>query len=239
MAGHATLPIRRRPRVAILSTGDELAPIGAPLRPGQIPASNDTMLAAMLAGEGAEVIDIGLVPDDMESTTKAFRAAAHADIIVSTGGASVGDHDLVAPAIQAAGGTLDFWRIALRPGKPLMAGRLGTACIIGLPGNPVSAFVTATLFLLPLVRHMAGAASPLPLRLALPTRIALPAGGTRAEYLRAHVANGAVEHIHDRDSAALLPLARANALLERPIDAPPALPGEMVQLIPFATCGFA
>ncbi|MCE7797768.1 molybdopterin molybdotransferase MoeA [Sphingobium sufflavum] len=233
MAGHATLPVRRRPRVALIGTGDELVAIGGALRPGQIPASNGIMLAAMLAQAGAEVVDMGLFPDDLDSLTAAFRAAAEADIIVSTGGASVGDHDLVAPAILKAGGTLDFWRIAMRPGKPLMAGRLGDALMLGLPGNPVSAFVGATLFLLPLVRRFSGAESPLPHWSSLTTSVPLPEGGLRAEYLRATVKDGVVAQVAGRDSAALLPLAHSNALVERPIDAAAALPGEQVRAILF------
>src|SRR3546814_3826296 len=119
------------------------------------------MLRAMFAGLPVEVEDLGIVPDDLTAQTEAFRRASTADIIVTTGGASVGDHDLVKPAFEMAGGTVDFWRIALRPGKPLMAGRNGQALFLGLPGNPVSAFVTALLFVLPLVRHMSGASDPL------------------------------------------------------------------------------
>lgn len=232
IAGHARLPVRRRPRVALIGTGDELVAIGTMPGPGQIPASNSLMLAAMLADAGAEMIDIGLVPDDLATLTDAFRAAApRADVIVSTGGASVGDHDLVAPAIMAAGGSLDFWRIAMRPGKPLMAGRLGDALMLGLPGNPVSAFVTATLFLLPLVRHLAGSAAPLPAFLSLPTRVAFPSGGQRTEYIRTTVAGDMVVAIASRDSGALAPLARSNALVERPVDATPVALGEQVRVL--------
>jgi len=232
IAGHAHLPVRRAPRVALIGTGDELVPIGTAPGPGQIPASNSVMLAAMLADAGADVIDVGLVPDDLVTLTQAFRAAAAtADIIVSTGGASVGDHDLVAPAILGAGGALDFWKIAMRPGKPLMAGRLGEGLVLGLPGNPVSAFVTATLFLLPLVRHLSGSPAPLPAFLSMPTRIAFPRGGSRSEYVRVTVADNEVATLANRDSGALLPLARSNALVERPIEAPPAAVGDLVRVL--------
>lgn len=232
IAGHAALPVRRRPRVAILSTGDELVPVGAVAGPGKLPCSNSVMLAAMLARQGAEVIDLGLLPDDLDAIASAMATGRSADVIVSTGGASVGDHDLVRPAIEKAGGTIDFWRIAMRPGKPLMAGRLGDAIVLGLPGNPVSAFVTATLFLMPLARRLMGAPDPLPTKLMLPTRIALPAGEKRAEYQRVTVEHGHVMRIADRDSGALLPLAGANALVERAVGAPPARPGENVPVIP-------
>lgn len=234
MSGHTALPVHRRPRVTILSTGDELAPVGTPLRPGQIPASNDVMLATMLADEGVEAFLPGLVPDRLDAVTAAFRAAAQeSDIIVSTGGASVGDHDLVAPGIKAAGGALDFWKIALRPGKPLMAGRLGDAFVIGLPGNPVSAFVTATLFLLPLVRRLAGAAAPLPPVSAVVTDVPIRPGGARSEYLRASVVAGRIVAVADRDSAALRPLAHSNALVLRRPHAEAANPGALIDAILF------
>jgi molybdopterin molybdotransferase len=234
MAGHATLPVRRRARIAILSTGDELVPPGAPVPPGKIPSSNDAMLSAMLTQLGAEVVQTGLLPDDLAATTAALTAARSADIIVTIGGASVGDRDLVKPAVEAAGGSLDFWRIAMRPGKPLMAGTIGDSLFVGLPGNPVSAFVTATVFLLPVVRKAMGCISPLPDRMDVATGIALPPGGQRQEYLRGVVADGAVTGLFDRDSAALLPLAAANVLIERAVDAPPAKPGDRVTVIPIA-----
>jgi molybdopterin molybdotransferase len=239
VAGHATLPVHRRPRVAILSTGDELVPLGTVPPPGKLPSSNSVMLAAMLAPLGVEIIDLGLIPDDLAATTRAFEAARTADVIVSTGGASVGDHDLVQPGIIAAGGSIDFWRIALRPGKPLMAGRIGEAIVLGLPGNPVSAFVTAVLFLLPLVRKAMGSAEPFPARRLVKTNIALPAGGTRAEYVRARTVDGAIAALVDRDSAALKALAQADVLVERGIDAPAAAPGDFVPVIPIGAVGFA
>jgi molybdopterin molybdotransferase len=231
ISGHGRLPVHRRPRVAIISTGDELVPVGTPAGPGQLPSSNGVMLAAMLAEVGAEPVDMGLVPDDLDALTRNFEAARDADIIVSIGGASVGDHDLVKPAIEAAGGQIDFWRIALRPGKPLIAGKLGNACMLGLPGNPVSAFVTATLFLLPLVRRYMGAAAPLPVKRPVQSGIALPPGGKRTEYLRGQVEDGVLVQLADRDSAALKALAHANALIERPVDAPAVAPGAPVSAI--------
>lgn len=231
VAGHGTLPVRRRPRVAVLSSGDELVRPGEPVPAGKLPASNDVMLAAMLAEAGCETVDIGLVADRMDALVAAFREAARCDIIVSTGGASVGDHDLIRPALLEAGGSIDFWKIAMRPGKPLIAGRMGDAIMLGLPGNPVSAFVTATLFLMPLVRRMMGAPDPSPRRRRVPTGIALPAGGSRAEYRRVTVGDGMLSDLLDRDSGALRPLSRANALLERPIGAEAVGVGETVSVI--------
>ena len=161
IGGHATLAVRRQVRVAIAATGDELVPPGTGNDAAALPESNGTMLAAMLGDLPVEVIDLGILPDRLDVMRDAF-ASVNADVVVTTGGASVGDHDLVRPALEAAGGTIDFWRVALRPGKPMMAGRLGDAIVLGLPGNPVSAFVTAQLFLRPLVATLAGAADPHP-----------------------------------------------------------------------------
>lgn len=232
LGGHGHLPVGQRPKVALLSTGDELVPPGAPTPPGALPSSNAPMLAAMLAALPCDVIDLGIVPDDLDAMVNALDRARQADIIVSTGGASVGDHDMVRPAFAQAGGTLDFWKIAMRPGKPLMAGRLGNALFLGLPGNPVSAFVTGTLFLLPLVRHMAGASAPLPplheARLASP----LPATGDRDDYLRAFRSDGGIVSVTSQDSAATAAMALADCLIRRPAGSTPAVTGDMVQILP-------
>lgn len=232
LAGHGALPVRPRLRVALLSTGDELTPPGAPVPPGALPASNAAMLAAMLAPLPCEVIDTGLVPDDLNATVEALRRAAGADIIVSTGGASVGDHDLVRPAFEAVGGTLDFWKIRMRPGKPLIAGTWGESVFLGLPGNPVSAFVTAHLFLMPLVRHLSGDPAPLPRPIFLPTTLALGAGGEREEYLRAVRSDDGVTPLASQDSASSAALASADCLIVRPPDAPATLKGGLVPILP-------
>lgn len=232
LGGHGALPVRRRPRVALLSTGNELVPPGAPVPPGFLPSSNAPMLAAMLAALPCEMIDLGIVPDDLEQMTAAFASAAQADVIVTTGGASVGDHDLVRPAFQQAGGTLDFWKIRMRPGKPLMAGKRGETLFLGLPGNPVSAFVTATLFLLPLLRHISGAAQPLPRRIDAPLASALPATGDRDDYMRAFRAEGGVVSVTSQDSAATAAMARADCLILRPAGSPPASAGDRVTIFP-------
>jgi molybdopterin molybdotransferase len=232
LGGHGALPVRRRVRVALLSTGNELVPPGAPTPAGRLPSSNAPMLAAMLTSLPCEVIDLGIVPDDLAAMTDAFAGAARADIIVSTGGASVGDHDLVRPAFAAAGGALDFWKIRMRPGKPLMAGRLGDALFLGLPGNPVSAFVTGTLFLLPLVRHLGGAADPLPPTSEALLAGALPATDARDDYLRAYRTAGGIVSVTSQDSAATAAMARADCLILRPAGSPAAKPGERVTILP-------
>ncbi len=232
LGGHGSLPVGSRPTVALISTGNELVPPGAPTPPGRLPSSNAPMLATMLGAAGAEVIDLGIIPDDLEALTRALKEAAKADIILSTGGASVGDHDLVRPAFAAAGGNLDFWKIRMRPGKPLMAGKLGDSIFLGLPGNPVSAFVTATLFLLPLVRHMAGAADPLPRSATASLAAPLPATGERDDYLRAfHTTNGLVS-VTSQDSAAMAALAQAQCLIVRPAGSPAAAAGDQVTILP-------
>ena len=232
LGGHGSLPVGSRPTVALISTGNELVPPGAPTPPGRLPSSNAPMLATMLGAAGAEVIDLGIIPDDLEALTRALKEAAKADIILSTGGASVGDHDLVRPAFAAAGGSLDFWKIRMRPGKPLMAGKLGDSIFLGLPGNPVSAFVTATLFLLPLVRHMAGAADPLPRSATASLAAPLPATGERDDYLRAfHTTDGLVS-VTSQDSAATAALAQAQCLIVRPAVSPAAAAGDQVTILP-------
>jgi len=191
------------------------------------------MLAAMLADWPVEVVDLGTLPDRLDALRDAF-AAVRADILVTTGGASVGDHDLVRPALLAAGGSLDFWRIALRPGKPMMAGRLGDAVVLGLPGNPVSAFMTATLFLKPLIAALSGATDPLP-----PTRRAilgepLAANDHRTDYLRAATQDGRIFAAAIQDSSMLRTLARADCLIVREPHAPAATPGDEIEILPLA-----
>lgn len=232
LAGHGTLPVGRRPRIALLSTGNELVAPGAPTPPGHLPSSNATMLAAMLSALPCDVIDLGILPDDLATVSAAFADVADADIIVSTGGASVGDHDVVRPAFTQAGGALDFWRIAMRPGKPLMAGTLGQSLFLGLPGNPVSAFVTATLFLLPLVRHLGGAADPLPRLTRAPLADGLPATGDRDDYQRAFHSDAGLVSVTSQDSAATAAMAMADCLILRPAGSPAAIAGETVSLIP-------
>jgi molybdopterin molybdotransferase len=226
-AGHGELPVRRAIRVAIVSTGDELVPAGTMVTGAQLPSANAPMLGALLADLPVTIIDGGIVPDDLAAMTAAF-ASIDADVIVTTGGASVGDHDLVRPALLAAGGSLDFWKIAMRPGKPLLAGRLGDAVMLGLPGNPVSAFVTATLFLRPLIAHLSGAADPLPRRLSAPLAHPLAANGVREDYIRARLTPAGLDAYPVQDSGMLA------ALIVRPIGAPEAGTGDLAEYLRLA-----
>lgn len=229
--------VRRRPRVGLLASGDELVPPGAPCGPGQVVSSNTLMLAALLAGEGADVVDLGIAPDN-KAELKRLGAAALAhnlDLLVTSGGASVGEHDLIRTAFGELGLALDFWRIAMRPGKPLMYGRIGVLPMLGLPGNPVSAFVCGYLFLVPAVRRLLGRK---PETLAVETAILgadLRANGDRHDYMRAALSDGPAGPIATplalQDSGMVLPLAGANVLLVRPPHAPAAAKGSPVRMI--------
>ncbi|HEX8300204.1 gephyrin-like molybdotransferase Glp [Sphingomonas sp.] len=233
IAGHGTLAMRRKVRVAIAATGDELVPPGTPLADAQLPETNRLMLTAQLADLPVEIIDLGILPDRRDALEYAFRAVT-ADLLVTSGGASVGDHDLIRPALEAAGGEIHFWRIALRPGKPMLAGKLGDAVVLGLPGNPVSAFVTALLFVRPLIAHLSGASDPLPETRRLPLGEPLPANDARADYLRAEVREGRAFASMIQDSSMLQTLARAGCLIVRAPHAPPAKTGDSVEILHLA-----
>ena len=235
MAGHGALSVFPRPRIAILSTGDELVPPGLPLpSPAHIPASNGVMLAALLAGLPCDLIVPPLLPDDRATIAAALQDHSQADIIVTTGGASVGDHDLIQPALTDGGGTVDFWRIAMRPGKPVMVGKLGDAIVLGLPGNPVSAYVTATLLLLPLVRKMLGYHALVPVISQAIAGDPFPANGPRQDFVRARWHDGQLVRLGNQDSGALLALHRADALVVRPAHAAAVQPGEPIDYIELA-----
>jgi len=232
MAGHGRLTVGGSPRIAIAATGDELVPAGSTCSAAQIPCSNSPMLQAMLAGLPCDVRDAGILRDDLGVLERSLSALSkQVDIIVTTGGASVGDHDLVQRALVNIGAQMDFWKVAMRPGKPLMAGKIGNAVVLGLPGNPSSAFVTAFLFLLPLIRHMAGCNAPLPALFEAPTASDLPAGGDRAEYLRATVEGGYITPLSVQDSGLTRTLSQANALLVQQPHVPPCSKGTMVQYL--------
>ena len=235
MGGAGSLNVGGRPRVAILTTGDELVPPGHPLAPGQIPDSNGVMLAAMLAAEPARISVPLHAVDDRDLLSSILKdLARHHDVIVTVGGASVGDHDHVRDALEDAGGRIDFWKIAMRPGKPLIAGTVGDAVLLGLPGNPSSAFVTATLFLLPLVRHLAGASAPLPPIHQAPLAAPLAAGDSRRDYLRAQLVGGRLNPFVTQDSGQTFPLIAANALIIREIGAQPRAVGDIADYIAIA-----
>ncbi len=238
-AGHSHVAVRRRPRVVVIDSGDELAADPALCPPHQIPASNGVMLAALCAGLPCDVTRLGPVADSLDALAAALAQARQADVIVTSGGVSVGDHDLIRPALAEWGAQLDFWKVAIKPGKPLLVARRGAQLVVGLPGNPVSSHVTAYLFLLPLLRHLLGAASPLPR--AVLARVAEPLGpgGTRREFLRARWDGAGVSARINQDSGALATLAASNALIDRAAAAPLAEAGEMVSCYLFDAAGMA
>lgn len=235
--GHASLACTRRPRVAILATGDELVEPGETPRPDQIVSSNPYGLAAMLATFGAEPILLGIARDTLDSLAEKLAAASDADILVTIGGASVGDHDLVVPALTTAGMTLDFWKIAMRPGKPMIFGHRDRQIILGVPGNPVSSMICARVFAVPLIMAMLGlpaaVANPVPAALTAP----IEANGPRAHYMRAcraATSDGAagVRPLANQDSSLIAPLAAADCLIIRPPRAPALPAGAKVDTLP-------
>ncbi|MEE2862221.1 MAG: gephyrin-like molybdotransferase Glp [Pseudomonadota bacterium] len=227
--------VARRPRVAVLAGGDELVRPGSPVADGQIVSSNDLAVAALARDAGA-IVDVLPIAQDTElSLRQSFDAAKGADLVVTIGGASVGDHDLVAKVAADLGMARSFYKIAMRPGKPLMAGHMNDAAMIGLPGNPVSAIVCAILFVQPLIRRMQGATADVPLRRGQ-LAYDLPAEGPRQHYLRATLEDGdllpMVRPFKDQDSARLSLMAQADALLVRPANDPPRKTGSCVDFIP-------
>lgn len=226
--GLGYLAVRAVPRLAIIDSGDELSSDPAACALHQIPASNGAMLSAM-AREMPCVIDrLGPVADTMEALAEALAQAENADVVVTSGGASVGDHDLIRPALAAWGAELDFWKVAIKPGKPIMVARRGRQLVVGLPGNPVSSHVTAYLFLLPVLRAMAGSGEPLPQAMWLPAAEPFAPGGPRREFLRGVWDGRGVTSQINQDSGALGALAHANVLIERVENAPAAAVGELV-----------
>ena len=240
-ANHAWVAVRRRPIVAILATGDEIALPGDPVGPGGIVSSNTHALAALVRALGGVPLLLPIAADDQAAIAAGARAAVGCDLLVTTGGASVGDHDLVAQALAPDGLVLDFWKIAMRPGKPLMYGRLGPLPMLGLPGNPVSAYVCAVLFLVPAIEALlglpAGSPSTVPATLTAP----LAANDHRADHLRCRLARsdeGLMATAFTRqDSGMVRVLAEADGLILRRPNAPAAPVGSTVSVIPFDRLG--
>lgn len=227
----AEVPVVRRPVVALIATGDELVMPGEEPGPDQIIASNSFGLAAMLEASGCITRVLPIAGDSTSSLKKVFGLTSGADLIVTIGGASVGDHDLVASVAENLGMEQKFYKVAIRPGKPLMAGRLGGVPMIGLPGNPVSAMVSGTVFLRPLLRVMMGfPGEPAP-RHPLPLAEGVGPNGPREHYMRAVIENGAVRDAGLQDSSLLSVLASANALIVRPPNDPARAAGERIDVV--------
>ena len=225
--------VRRRPIVAILPTGDELVQPGGTPRPDQIVASNSYALKAMVEAEGAEARLLPIAGDSAESLVAAFRLAEGADLLLTIGGASVGDYDLVGATAEAEGVERAFYKVAMRPGKPLMAGRAGRMVMIGLPGNPVSAIICGQIFVLPALRAMLGLGRAAAPRLTAPLAAPLTANGPREHYMRAVLEQGRLTAMDSQDSSLLGILSRANALIVRPVDDPARSAGDIVEYLAF------
>jgi molybdopterin molybdotransferase len=232
------LPVRRRPKVAVLATGDELVMPGATPGPGQIVYSNGYALRALARSEGAEAVDLGIAADTIAATTDGIRRARDlgAHLLITSGGASVGDHDLVKQSLEAEGVTMSFWRIAMRPGKPMMHGRLGPMRVIGLPGNPVSSYVCGFLFMVPLIRALSGRTDVHHATEAAVLGRDVTANDKREDYLRARLkerADGVLvaTPVNHQDSSLLGNLAAARALVIRSPFAPAASAGSPCSIL--------
>jgi molybdopterin molybdotransferase len=232
------LAVRRRPKVALLATGDELVMPGSTPGPGQIVYSNGYALRALARAEGADTVDLGVAADTIEATTAGIRRAhdSGADILVTTGGASVGDHDLVKQSLEAVGATLAFWKIAMRPGKPMMYGRLGAMRVMGVPGNPVSSYVCSLLFVVPLIRALSGRKGIHHARERAWLGRDLGANDVREDYLRARIEDRAdgmliATPVDHQDSSLLGNLSVARALVIRAPFAPAAKAGSPCEIL--------
>jgi molybdopterin molybdotransferase len=235
-ANVAELEVARRPRIGLVSTGDELVSPGTPLRSGQIVSSNAVALAGLVRPFTEDVIDYGIARDTVAEHRQLFEAAfsGGVDVLITTGGASVGDHDIVQAVLQDCGVDIDFWRINMRPGKPLMVGTRGSTLVFGLPGNPVSALVTATVFILPALRRWLGLADPAPLR--LPLAAPTPPNSARRHFMRAsfveHDGRLSVMPITQTDSGHISSLASADALIIQPENDPGQQISTLVSVLP-------
>jgi molybdopterin molybdotransferase len=233
------LTVTRKPRVAIISTGNELVQPGESVAPGQIIASNSFALAAFVRQAGGEAINLGIARDEESALADLIDRAAGADLLLTSGGASVGEHDLVQGVLTGKGMALDFWKIAMRPGKPLMFGTLGTAKgalkVIGLPGNPVSAIVTSTLFVGPAIARMQGETEVGPHIVKARLAIDLPANDMRQDYLRSSVVEDETGYVATpfgkQDSSMLSVLSRSGGLVIRPPNSPAIKAGAEVEMV--------
>lgn len=226
------ITVARKPIVAVIATGTELVQPGETPGPDQIFTSNTFALAAMIEAAGAQARVLPIARDDLASLEQAFTLAEGADLIVTIGGASVGDHDLVAKAAAAQGMERSFYKILMRPGKPLMAGRLGSAMMIGLPGNPVSAIVCGHVFLLPVLAAMAGLPPRPAPREPATLAVALGQNGPREHYMRAQRTPSGIVPFDRQDSSLLTLMTEADVLMVRPPNAPAAQPGDPVDILP-------
>jgi molybdopterin molybdotransferase len=237
---HPTLSVHGQPKVAVLGTGDELVAPGSTLRPGEIVYSNGFALTALASREGAAVTDLGIARDSLDDIAARIRQArdSGADILLTSGGASVGDHDLVQRALTGEGLDLSFWRVALRPGRPMMRGRLGDMHVLGVPGNPVSSYVCAFLFLAPLIRKLSGRADVEQAAEQALLGRDMPANDERADYIRATLEPGpqgpVAMPLPDQDSSLMAPLATADCLLIRPPGAPAQAAGSPCVILKLA-----
>lgn len=237
-AGHGHLMVHRAPTVAILSTGDELvSPDQQHFHPFETVNSTAPQIMALLSAAGADCSFLGQAKDDLSSLRKHIKIAADADILITIGGASVGDKDLIQKALSDEKMKLGFWKVAMRPGKPLISGQMGKTIVLGLPGNPVSAFVCAMLFARPLVDKLMGRPAPLPTGVPLPLATSMPANGSRQHYVRARLIGNPGERRVDpaveQDSSLLSVLAQSDGLIIRAPNCPAASVGDLVPFLPF------
>ena len=233
----AELPVRRKPKVAILATGDEVVPPGSELKPDQIVSSVPSGLAALIALYGGEPMSLGIAKDDATSIVTLAQAGSAADILLTIGGASVGERDLVASALRSIGLEVDFWKIAMRPGKPMLDGRLGHQRVLGVPGNPVSALICAQVFLKPMLEKMLGLADQAHPEPQAVLGEALAANGEREHYMRAvsewrEDGTRVVRALPCQDSSLVAALAEADCLIVRAPHAPALGQGARVRILP-------
>jgi molybdopterin molybdotransferase len=241
-ANHPWLAVHRAPRIGILATGDEIALPGDPIPAGGIVSSNAHALASLVRAAGGDPLVLPIAPDDSAAIAEAARASRACDLLVTTGGASVGDHDLVQAALGPQGFELDFWKIAMRPGKPLIWGRLGATPVLGLPGNPVSALVCAVQFLMPAIARLSGLPGERPRTIRARAGAPLPENDRRFDHLRASLDATApglpvATPFPLQDSSMLKVLARAEALILRAPHAPALAAGETIEVIPLGDLG--